>query len=44
MTVRGEIGYLTVRVAGNVLNGSITGWTLVESLNGHDGENLVDGP
>ena len=44
MTVGGEVGNLTIRVARDILNGGITRRTLVEALNGHNGEYLVDGP
>ena len=44
VTVSNEIGYLAVRVAGDILDGSIAGGALIKSLNGHDGEELVDGP
>ena len=44
MAVGSKIGYLSVRVAGNILNGGITGRTLVQTLDGHNGEYLVDGP
>ena len=44
MTIRGEVGNLTVRVASDILDGGIAGRTLVEALDGHNGEDLVDGP
>ena len=44
MEIGGEVGNLTIAVAGDVLNGSITCGALIESLDGHDGEHLIDGP
>ena len=39
-----EVGHLTIRVAGDILDGGVTGGTLIQSLNRHDGEELVNGP
>ena len=39
-----EVGNLTIRVAGDILYGSITRGTLIESLDRHDGEQLVNSP
>ena len=44
LTVGDEVGYLAVAVAGDVLQRSVACWALVESLYGHDGEELVDSP
>ena len=44
MTIRGEVGNLAIAVAGDVLNGGIAGGALVESLDGHDGKYLINGP
>ena len=44
VAVGSEVGYLSVRVAGDILNGGITCRTLVQALDGHNGEYLVDGP
>ena len=44
MTVGYEVGYLSVAVAGDVLQGSVAGRTLVQTLDRHDREELVDGP
>ena len=39
-----EGGYLSVTVAGDVLQGSVAGRTLVQTLDRHDREELVDSP
>ena len=44
MTIGYEVGYLAVAVAGDVLQGSVAGRTLVQALDRHDREELVDGP
>ncbi len=44
MTVGNEVGYLSVAVAGDVLQGSVAGRTLVQTLDRHDREELVDSP
>ena len=44
MTVGYEVGYLSVAVAGDVLQGSVAGRALVQALDRHDREELVDGP
>ena len=44
MEIGGEVSNLTITVAGDVLNGGIAGGALVESLDGHDGEYLINGP
>ena len=44
MTIGYEVGYLSVAVAGDVLQGSVAGRTLVQTLDRHDREELVDGP
>ena len=44
MAVGSEVGYLTIRVAGDILDGGVARGTLVETLDRHDGEYLVDGP
>ena len=40
----GKLRNLAVRVASDVLQGGIAVWSLVQSLNGHDGEDLVNRP
>ena len=44
MTIGHEIRYLSVAVAGDVLQGGVAGRTLVQALDRHDREELVDGP
>ena len=44
MAVGHEVHHLTVAVAGDILQRGITRRTLVESLDRHDGEHLVNGP
>ena len=44
MTIRGEVGNLTVTVAGDILDGGVTGWALIQTLERHNREYLVDGP
>ena len=44
VAVGNKVGYLAVAVAGDVLDGGTTRGTLVEALDGNDGEELVDGP
>ena len=44
MTIGYEVGYLSVAVAGDVLQGGVAGRTLVQALDRHDREELVDGP
>ena len=44
MSVGNEVGNLSVAVAGDVLQGSVAGRTLVQALDRHDREELVDGP
>ena len=44
MAIGYEVGYLSVAVAGDVLQGSVAGRTLVQALDRHDREELVDGP
>ena len=44
MTIGYEVGNLAVAVAGDVLQGSVAGRTLVQTLDRHDREELVDGP
>ena len=44
MSVGHEIRYLAVAVAGDVLQGGVAGRTLVQALDRHDREELVDGP
>ena len=44
MAVGDEVGNLAVRIAGNVLQGSIACGTFVQSLDGNDREELVDRP
>ena len=39
-----EIGNFSVAVASDILNGSISSGAFVKPLDGHDGEELVDGP
>ena len=44
MSVGYEIRYLAVAVAGDVLQGGVAGWALVQALDRNDREELVDGP
>ena len=44
MTVGHETGNLAVAVAGDILQRGVTCGTLVQSLDRHDGEHLVDSP
>ena len=44
MAIGYEVGYLSVAVAGDVLQGGVAGRTLVQTLDRHDREELVDGP
>ena len=44
MAIGYEVGNLAVAVAGDVLQGSVAGRTLVQTLDRHDREELVDGP
>ena len=42
MSVGNEVGNLSIAVAGDVLQGSVAGRTLVQTLDRHDREELVD--
>ena len=44
LTVGNKVGYLTVRIAGDVLQRGVACGTLVEALDGDDREQLVNGP
>ena len=44
MSVGNEVGNLSIAVAGDVLQGSVAGRTLVQTLDRHDREELVDSP
>ena len=44
MAIDHEVGYLAIRIARHILNGAGTIGFLVQTLDRHDGENLVDGP
>ena len=39
-----KLGYLPIRVTSDILKGSIARGPFIQPLNGHDGEQLVDGP
>ena len=44
MAIDHEVGYLAIGVAGHVLNGTGAIGFLIQTLDRHDGEDLVDGP
>ena len=44
VSIGDEVGNLAVTVAGDVLKGGIAGGTFIESLDGNDRKELIDGP